>query len=798
MRNLRFIVGGIFLSITLGWMGDITANRAQAADILASVRETFRTHASFKNWPEVAVTFFETYDPNDKVRSTNRNFRRDGIFTIYDNEFTSRGKYDWSQSSTNTLFGSWFNLLRIGQHDGDGFEFWATRINHVEGALFPLKVGNRMTIGYEQEYKTSNNRRSFRYEVTLQVLRRQKAAEYWRLKNLWPEAPGYIYEIRKTRRKESSNDAPTVTIEHYSDLLGWGVHTVCESCEPKYRDSNPISELRWDDSIVKRNIARYPESPPKLVVKPPPAKPVRPKTPAAKAIQLEPIDAAFVAVKNANVRAKPAVRATRVATLRKGETVTALGRVKGKNWFLVERGGKELGYVYGSLLLSADEVQVTSSAVAPKAAFVPPPASVKTANGRRVALVIGNDDYQTLPDLNNARKDARGMAGKLRTLGFDVILKINAGRREIGRTISDFQNRLAKAEVGLVFYAGHGIQADGKNYLVPSNARIEVEENLRYEGVDAGDLLEAMERAGSPLNIVILDACRDNPLPRRSRSAARGLAVPVVPSGIKGTAIIYSAAPGQTAQDGPKGGHGVFTGELLKVLDQPGLKLEDVFKNTAVRVSAATGGKQDPWINSSVKGDFYFRRDGGGKPATGRPAASASVPPPVSVDKEALFWQSIKESDDAENFQAYLDQYPTGSFAALARIKLKKLRKPKQVTAVPSTPPMKTRRNAESTDSEIVRISAAFTLRHIHEVAPDRFVLASCGNCLPIVLMCKGTIRSPTDLKGRKIIVGSSSGAARTALMNVGAVVVQVMSAEWYAALQRGIVDCAALGGGPR
>ena len=147
---------------------------------------------------------------------------------------------------------------------------------------------------------------------------------------------------------------------------------------------------------------------------------------------------------------------------------------------------------------------------------------------KRVALVIGNNSYKTLPDLNNARTDARGMAAKLKELGWSVILRQDASRRDISRSLADYEGRLKDAEVGLVFYAGHGIQKDGANYLVPSNAQIEVEEDLRLEGVDADEFLKTMERAGAPLNIVILDACRDNPLPKRSRSGARGLSTPVI------------------------------------------------------------------------------------------------------------------------------------------------------------------------------------------------------------------------------------------------------------------------------
>ena len=303
-------------------------------------------------------------------------------------------------------------------------------------------------------------------------------------------------------------------------------------------------------------------------------------------------------------------------------------------------------------------------------------ASVADA-AKRVALVIGNDTYATLPNLNNGRTDAKGMAAKLRRLGFDVILRQDASSRDFGRALEEFEGRLKNAEVGLVFYAGHGIQADGNNYLVPSDAKIEVEADLRYGGIKAADFLEVMERAGTPLNIVILDACRDNPLPKRSRSGARGLSVPIIPKGIKGTAIVYSAAPGQTAQDGPRGGHGVFTGELLKVLDRPGLTLEKVFKETATRVGAATNGRQDPWFSSSVKGDFFFLE---GKVT----ATTTSVQTP-----EMLFWQSILDSERAGDYEAYLAQYPAGIFTSLARNRLSALKEkrtpPQGDSAAPRT-----------------------------------------------------------------------------------------------------------------
>jgi hypothetical protein len=299
--------------------------------------------------------------------------------------------------------------------------------------------------------------------------------------------------------------------------------------------------------------------------------------------------------------------------------------------------------------------------------------SVSAEAAKRVALVIGNDRYAGLPSLMNARTDAKGVAKKLEQLGFEVILRLDASSRDFSRALADFEGRLKSAEAGIVFYAGHGIQVEGMSYLVPSDARIEIEADLRFEGIRADEFLAAMERAGTPLSIVILDACRDNPLPRRSRYGARGLAVPIIPEGIKGTAVVYSAAPGQVAQDGPPGGHGVFTGELLKVLDRPNLPLEKVFKETAIKVSAATNGRQDPWIVSSVKGDFYFNETSSDTP--GSPSSTGAGGKFDVRRLDLSFWDTIKDSEDSDLFDAYLAKFPNGVFSAIARIKSDKLRK---------------------------------------------------------------------------------------------------------------------------
>ena len=295
---------------------------------------------------------------------------------------------------------------------------------------------------------------------------------------------------------------------------------------------------------------------------------------------------------------------------------------------------------------------------------------------KRVALVVGNDRYATLPALNNAGKDARDIAASLESLGFDVILKTNAGLRDMGRALAEFEGKLGGAEAGLVFYAGHGIQAEGRNYLIPSDARIEIEEDLRFMAVDASEFLNVMARAGSLVNILVIDACRDNPLPRRSRSTARGLTAVAVPAGIKGTAILYSAGPGQTAADGPKGGNGVFTAALLAALKQPGRTVEQVFKETARRVAETTGGRQTPWNNSSLTGDFYFRPQA---PGPSLPEGPDAAP----ADAEVVFWKSVQNSDNAARVEEFLKQFPKGRFSGLARIKLDEL-KASRLAALPA------------------------------------------------------------------------------------------------------------------
>lgn len=221
--------------------------------------------------------------------------------------------------------------------------------------------------------------------------------------------------------------------------------------------------------------------------------------------------------------------------------------------------------------------------------------------GRRVALVIGNGAYGNNA-LRNPPNDARAMAQALRRCGFEVIERINADRKSMLGALQDFGEKLADTEAGLFYFAGHGIQVKGRNFLIPTGAAIDRESSVEYEGVDVGRVMVAMEENGKGTNIVILDACRNNPFTRAFRSGSRGLAMVDAP---RGTYIAYSTAPGDVAADGG-GDHGLYTDHLLRNIETPGLPIEEVMKRVRKGVITASGGSQVPWESSSLTGDFSF------------------------------------------------------------------------------------------------------------------------------------------------------------------------------------------------
>jgi Caspase domain len=223
--------------------------------------------------------------------------------------------------------------------------------------------------------------------------------------------------------------------------------------------------------------------------------------------------------------------------------------------------------------------------------------------GKRTALVIGNSEYE-VGSLRNPANDAQDMAGTLVKLGFDVTLKLNADQAQMEHAISEFGRQLYQGGVGLFYYAGHGVQVDGENYLIPVKAKLESESDVRYKAVNIGQVLGKMGEARNGFNIVILDACRDNPFAKSFRSASRGLAV-VNSAAVKGTLVAYATSPGNVASDG-EARNGLYTKHLLQNIAAPGLPVEQVFKRVLQGVEQDTNGKQSPWTSSSFSGDFSF------------------------------------------------------------------------------------------------------------------------------------------------------------------------------------------------
>lgn len=233
----------------------------------------------------------------------------------------------------------------------------------------------------------------------------------------------------------------------------------------------------------------------------------------------------------------------------------------------------------------------------------PTPHPTPSATQKRLALVIGNSAYQYATQLPNPRNDAKDIAAKLRQLGFMVIEREDVSQKDFYRAVSEFGSQSTDYDVSLFYYAGHAIESDGENYLIPIDARLERKVDLKSECVSANYVLGNLEEAKSRANIIVLDACRNNPITRGwSRGWSRGLAQMDAPSG---TYIMFSTNPGNTADDGV-GRNSPFTRAFLQCLDMPGLELGNFGKRVAQMVKQATGNRQQPWRSSSFDSDFYF------------------------------------------------------------------------------------------------------------------------------------------------------------------------------------------------
>ncbi len=342
---------------------------------------------------------------------------------------------------------------------------------------------------------------------------------------------------------------------------------------------------------------------------------------------------------------------------------------------------------------------------------------VSADDGRRTALVIGNGTYGYLPGLKNPARDATLIAIKLRSVGFDVDLAINETRAGLERRVQSFGKRAENASVALFYFAGHGIQEAGHNYLLPVDAAFRKASDLSHQSLSMSTVSAALDEANAKVNLILLDACRDNPLPRllagrsetRSAKAAKGLASMDRASG---TLIAYATAPGDVAYDGDGMLNSPFTQAVADWIEEPGLEIEPMFRRIREQVIAATDGRQVPWIEHAILGNFYFKPvlpestvvaalptekplPLGPGPAVDAapkqvqpPRLQESLPARPGPDDPAdIAWSKTEELDTRDAYVAFLKNHPDSSYAREAMAKLLQFASLGAPAALPSTPP---------------------------------------------------------------------------------------------------------------
>ena len=304
-----------------------------------------------------------------------------------------------------------------------------------------------------------------------------------------------------------------------------------------------------------------------------------------------------------------------------------------------------------------------------------------TATGRRIAFVIGNDKY-TMAPLKNGVADARAIAGTLRTLGFEVTALEDANRLEMVRGLARVADRLRADDVALFFFAGHGVQVAGENYLIPVDYADESATAVRLSSLAVSDVRDAMGKAR--VAVIVLDACRNNPY--GGQRGGTGLA----PVEAHGTLIAFATGAGQTASDNASGVNGLFTQELLRELRQPNVTARGLFYGVRRRVHDATNGRQFPAVYDGLVGDVALTF---AAPVGAPPAPAPAMPPSVTVPDSSLvarqelaLWEAIKDSRDPSLFEDYLRRYGQGIFARVAQERLNALRSTSSAPPATSTP----------------------------------------------------------------------------------------------------------------
>lgn len=296
---------------------------------------------------------------------------------------------------------------------------------------------------------------------------------------------------------------------------------------------------------------------------------------------------------------------------------------------------------------------------------------------RRVAFVVGNGTYKNVAQLPNPPIDAKAMAATLRNVGFEVIEGSNLSRDQMTEKLLDFGRKAQGSDIALFYYAGHGIAVSGTNYLLPVDADIKSEMDVKLGAAINIDLTLEQTMGDAKVKLVFLDACRDNPFAAKikSNSATRSVNVQSGLAEMKsgeGTLIAFATGPGQTALDGQEGNNSPFTRALIDNITKPGIEIQQAMTSVRAQVNEETRKGQLPWGHTNLTGSVYLNQAPTTQVANAAPTAAGSVPMATggSDGVELEYWRSVKESNKPEELNAYLTAYPNGQFKALALARL--------------------------------------------------------------------------------------------------------------------------------
>ena len=297
-------------------------------------------------------------------------------------------------------------------------------------------------------------------------------------------------------------------------------------------------------------------------------------------------------------------------------------------------------------------------------------ASTDAFADKRVAFVVGNGAYKNVPALPNPAVDAKSMAEMLRNVGFEVVEGSNLTRDKMTEKLLDFGKKAEGADVALFYYAGHGIAVNGANYLLPVDADLKSEMDVKLGAAINIDLTLEQTMGDAKVKLVFLDACRDNPFAAKIRSAKAtrsanvGSGLAEMKSG-EGTLLAFATGPGQTALDGEAGTNSPFTRALLANIAQPGVEIQQAMTKVRAQVNEETSKGQLPWGHTNLIGSVYLNP----AKAAGQTIEAPNTPAPTTTaasEVELEFWRSIKDTNKVEELNAYLTNYPSGTFKSLA------------------------------------------------------------------------------------------------------------------------------------